>query len=263
MKISSIIAPANDLRLAIQHAILPSLKAIFFQPSILFHPHTLSELFMAYVWIAFGDGIDEGGGSVKRALITQHAHGVVLDLGAGHGHTTKYLDTTKVTKYIALEPNVLMHDRIRVMAADRGFTEDAGTLVLLGCGAEDIERIIDATGGAPHGVDTLISVLVLCSVPSPQSTISALCENILKPGGQLLFYEHVQSHRADVAWWQGVWTPIWKTAFGGCRLDRPTHLWIQEWKGWSESRVWGKEDEPEEHLFWHQAGRCVRAEVVV
>ena len=31
----------------------------------------------------------------------------------GHGHSAQYLDRTRVTKYVALEPNAAMHPEIR------------------------------------------------------------------------------------------------------------------------------------------------------
>lgn len=197
----------------------------------------------------------------------------------GHGVSALYLDRTKVTKYVAVEPNLAMHDHIRRTAASAGFTEDDGSLVVLGCGIEDVEAIRDALGGS--GADTIISVLTLCSIPNPQSTIRALVHNLLKPGGTLLFYEHVLSHRADVAWWQRFWAPVWRVPFDGCRLDQPTHLWIAEAgdadapragankkRGaggdgdggslWAIQDTWGKEGETEDTLFWHQAGRYVK-----
>lgn len=89
--------------------------------------------------------------SFRPDLITPRAHGVVLDLGAGHGesvieveipkmrrcdavlrrqltlllsptplsspgHSIQYLDVKKVTKYIALEPNALMHEKLRCVS---------------------------------------------------------------------------------------------------------------------------------------------------
>lgn len=41
---------------------------------------------MSHVWVSFGDGLDEGGRPVKEGLITPHAYGVVLDIGAGQRH---------------------------------------------------------------------------------------------------------------------------------------------------------------------------------
>lgn len=48
----------------------------------------------------------------RTELIRSRATGVVLDLGAGTGHSIGYLDLERVEKYIALEPNVLMHPKI-------------------------------------------------------------------------------------------------------------------------------------------------------
>ena len=58
---------------------------------------------------------------------------------SGHGHTVKYLDHDKVTKYVALEPNKLMHPEIRNIANAAGYTESAGNLLILPYGAEQME----------------------------------------------------------------------------------------------------------------------------
>jgi hypothetical protein len=153
-----------------------------------------------------------------------------------------------------------MHTELRRVASAAGYSEDTGTLLILSCGAEDISTILSSLP-APHPpIDTLISVLTICSIPSPQATITTLITEALKPGGQVLFYEHVLSDREDVAWWQRLWAPIWSIAFDGCRLDRPAHRWIEHVGGWvkDEGGVWGKEGESEESLFWHRVGRFVK-----
>lgn len=150
-----------------------------------------------------------------------------------------------------------MHPELRKSAGARGFTEADGTLVILSCGAEDILSVLAALGKG-QSVDTIVSILTLCSIPEPEQTLSSLVREVLKPGGTLLFYEHVLSHRSDVAWWQRFWTPLWKLGFDGCRLDRPTHLWIERMEAWSHGDSWGKEGEDEENLFWHRAGKFVK-----
>ncbi|KAI8976413.1 S-adenosyl-L-methionine-dependent methyltransferase [Trametes punicea] len=257
MKLSAAFSLLTDLRLAVQAACVPTLSAIFQSPSLLLHPSQISRVFMSHVWKVFGDGVDLNARPVKQSLIPGNAYGVVLDIGAGHGHTLFYLDPSKVTKYVALEPNKLMHAEIRTLAATKGFTEASGSLLILPYGAEEVSLITSALGG-PRTVDTLISILTLCSIPEPERTLAALVDDVLKPGGTLLFYEHVLSHRPDVAWWQRFWTPLWRRAFDGCRLDRPTHVWIANLDQWAEREVMGKEGEEEEHLFWHRAGRFVK-----
>ena len=69
----------------------------------------------------------------------------------GHGVSALYLDRTKVTKYVAVEPNVAMHDHIRRTAASAGFAEDDGSLVVLGCGIEDVEDSADGSRRRERG----------------------------------------------------------------------------------------------------------------
>lgn len=150
-----------------------------------------------------------------------------------------------------------MHDEIRRMANAAGFNEEAGTFLLLSYGAEDVSLINSALGG-PCSVDTLISILTLCSVPAPEQTISALVDQVLKPGGQLLYYEHVLNKREDVAWWQRFWTRIWQYAFDGCRLDRPTDTMIERLDVWEKKDIHGIEDEDPENLFIHSIGKLTK-----
>jgi hypothetical protein len=79
-----------------------------------------------------------------------------------------------------------MHRHIRASANGAGFTEEDGTLVILSCGAEDVSSILEALGATEPPVDTIVSVLTLCSVPSPERTIRNLVRDILRPGGQFL-----------------------------------------------------------------------------
>ncbi|KAI0704427.1 S-adenosyl-L-methionine-dependent methyltransferase [Cerioporus squamosus] len=259
MRISAAFAPIlHHFGLVFQVAFVPTVVAILKSPLLIIRPRELSRVFMSHVWKTFGDGIDESGRPVKEELIRKNSYGVVLDIGAGHGHTALYLDPTKVTIYVALEPNVLMHSEIRTLAATKGFTEAAGNLAILPYSAEHVSLIVSALGG-PNTVDTMISILTLCSIPDPERTLEVLVRDVLKPGGTFVFYEHVLSPLEDVAWWQRFWTPVWKHTLDGCRLDRPTHVWVAKMDAWKEASVWGQEGEEEpEHLLWHRIGRFVK-----
>jgi hypothetical protein len=153
-----------------------------------------------------------------------------------------------------------MHAELRRVASAAGYSEDAGTLLILSCGAEDISTILSSLPASHPPIDTLLLVLTVCSIPKPQAIVYTLITEALKPGGQVLFYEHVLSDRKDVAWWQRFWTPIWGIAFDGCHLDRPTHRWIEDVGGWvkGEGGVWEKGSEPEDLLFF-RLGRFVKA----
>jgi SAM-dependent methyltransferase len=196
----------------------------------------------------------------------------------GHGHTVRYLNRQRVSRYIALEPNPLMHPHIRALASAAGFHEADGTLVLLSCGAEDTSAILSAlapassAGGAAQPprppVDTIVSVLTLCTVPRPARCVAGLVRDVLAPGGQFLMYEHVLSRRADVAWWQRLWAPVWALGFDGCRMDRASDVLLrdltltgedgEEATAWREFTLENQESD-EEALLVHIVGRFVKA----
>ena len=94
--------------------------------------------------------------------------------GAGFGLSIQYFDCARVTRYIALEPNTplsntLMHNHIRAKANEAGFHESDGTLIILPFNAEDTQSILSSLSQEP--VDTILSVLTLCSIPDPQRTL--------------------------------------------------------------------------------------------
>nr|GAT56177.1 predicted protein [Mycena chlorophos] len=264
MKLSSVLEFVYGMLYAAMISFPSVVRAVFKSPSLLLNPTEMSRIGMAAIWVLFGAGGDEGKRALRQELITPNAQGIVLDIGAGasplspqrsrdptliflkhftgHGHAANYLDHEKVSKYVALEPNTHMHARLREIAEAAGFREDAGTLLILACGAEDADSILSAVGGP---VDTMIAMYTLCSIPDPQRAIHALVERVLAPGGKFLMHEHVLSRHADVAWWQRVLTPLWRIFFDGCELHRPTDVWIRElvdgdsgksW--WQDSNMW-------------------------
>lgn len=204
---------------------------------------------------------------MKRYLL-KDAKGVVLDLGAGYGHTARYLQRglgnglDNVTTYIAVEPNTAMHPHIKQIANDAGFNEQQGSLIILSCSAGDIETIISAMGGR-HKADTIVSILTMCSVSKPKETLEALVDNVLCPRGVFLYHEHVQNPRPLPHLMQRIWTPIWKLGFDGCCLDRPTNIYVEQMgEGvWAEGGYHTTDDEPgaADHIFRHATGRYVKA----
>lgn len=83
MKLSASLGLLSDLRAALGVATLPTLKAIYREPSLVIRPSALSRTFMAAVWAAFAAPTDEGARPTKLTLIPPHAKGAVLDIGAG------------------------------------------------------------------------------------------------------------------------------------------------------------------------------------
>ena len=59
------------------------------------------------------------------------------------------------------------------------------------CGIEDFDSL-KKYGILEGSVDTVMSVQVLCSVPRPEVMVKAMYK-LLRPGGQMIVYEHVRS----------------------------------------------------------------------
>ena len=142
----------------------------------------------------------------------------LIRLPLSYGHTVDFLDRSKVTTYIALEPNHTMHRMLRKSANAAGYSELDGSPILLPCYSQDTQKILTIISQGPPPVDTIISVLTIWTLPSLECTMVLLVRDLLKPGGELLFYEHVLRLRDDVAWWQKFWAPLWCFKFS-CLMD--------------------------------------------
>jgi ubiquinone/menaquinone biosynthesis C-methylase UbiE len=73
--------------------------------------------------------------------------------------------------------------------------------------------------------DAAVVSLVLCSVPEPGHFLAEV-RRILKPGGELRFFEHVRSVRPLLGVFQDAITPLWSAIGGGCHLNRDSRAAI-------------------------------------
>jgi len=132
----------------------------------------------------------------------------VVELGPGTGANLRCNRTG--TTLLAVEPNVHMHARLK-----RAATEKRISLQLLPVGAQH-------TGLAQGSDDAVVCTLVLCTVPDPTAVLTEV-RQVLQPGGRLLILEHVRApHRSGLGLLQRVLRPLWRWAFVGCDLRRPT-----------------------------------------
>lgn len=143
----------------------------------------------------------------RRALLGD-AHGRVLEIGAGTGlNLAHYPDA--VTELMLTEPEPGMRVRLsrRVAQHDR------------------VARIIDTPAEQlpldDASVDTVVSTLVLCTVGQPERALREIAR-VLRPGGQLLFIEHVRATSRLLAAAQDTLDEPWRRFAGGCRCNRGT-----------------------------------------
>ena len=74
---------------------------------------------------------------------------------------------------------------------------------------------------ADGSVDTIVSTFVLCTVDAPDLALREIAR-VLRPGGQLLFIEHVRSDSPSLAYWQDRLARPWRRFAQGCRCNRAT-----------------------------------------
>ena len=70
-------------------------------------------------------------------------------------------------------------------------------------------------------MDTVVGTLVLCTVEDPESALREIAR-VLRPGGQLLFIEHIRASSRFLAACQDRLLRPWRGFAGGCVCNRPT-----------------------------------------
>ncbi len=135
--------------------------------------------------------------------------GRVVEVGAGSGANFPHYPP-EVGEVVAVEPESYLREQARAAA------DGAAVRVTVLDGIADALPLEDAS------CDAAVACLVLCSVPD-QATALAELLRVLKPGGELRFYEHVHAHTPWMARAQQlVDRTFWPRAFGGCHTARDT-----------------------------------------
>jgi ubiquinone/menaquinone biosynthesis C-methylase UbiE len=153
-------------------------------------------------------GTEDAGLREMRRETLAAAEGRTIDLGAGTGaNLTLY--PAAVSELILAEPDPHMAKRLREKLAHSEHR------------AELVEASAEKLPFEDSSFDTAVFTLVLCTVPDPQVAL-AEAARILKPGGKLLFVEHVRSEDASLARWQDRLEKPWRFAADGCHCNRDT-----------------------------------------
>jgi ubiquinone/menaquinone biosynthesis C-methylase UbiE len=154
-----------------------------------------------------------GLGDRRRGLL-EHTSGSVIEIGAGTGLNLA-LYPEAVDRLVLTEPEEPMIKRLerKVRAANRP--------------AEVVRARAEHLPFDDETFDFAVCTLVLCTVPDPGAALAEL-RRVLKPGGRLLFLEHVRSDVVGVARWQDIIRPVWLRIGCGCNCNRDTLHTIRE-----------------------------------
>jgi len=148
-----------------------------------------------------------------RQQLLSGASGDVLEVGGGTGANLPFYGA-EVLSLTVTEPEAPMLRRL-----ERRAQEHAPNAVVLRAPAEDLP-FDDGT------FDVAVSTLVLCGVSDQPRALRQL-RRVLRPGGQLLFIEHVRSDDAKLARRQDRMNPINRFVVC-CDCNRPTLTSIQQ-----------------------------------
>jgi SAM-dependent methyltransferase len=171
-----------------------------------------ARIYDPFLWLGEKTGL-----SRMRRRLLEGATGAVLELGAGTGlNLAHYPDGLE--RLVLVEPNA----------------PKAGLLAhKLAESAREAEIVRAPAEALPFGddtFDTVAATLVFCTVADPAAALDEV-RRVLKPGGRLLFMEHIRSDHPRIGPIQDRLEGPWKKVADGCHCNRRT-LGLMDQCGW-------------------------------
>jgi len=155
--------------------------------------------------------LDRKGFAERRARLVSALEGDVVELGAGTGLNLPHY--ARAARVVAVEPDPAYARRLRERALKARVPVE-----VVAAHAEALPF--------PHAsFDHAVASLVLCSVKEPDVALAEI-RRVLRPGGSLVFLEHVRGE-GRVARWQNRLTPVQRRLADGCHLNRDTAAAIE------------------------------------
>src|SRR5262245_35220935 len=151
-------------------------------------------------------GVEAAGLRAHRERLLASARGRVLEIGAGTGANLPFYGEG-VETITVVEPEAPMARRLA-----RRIREQSRAVELVEAPAEQLPF-------ADTHFDTVVSTLVLCTVIDQARALREL-RRVLKPGGRLLFIEHVRSDEPRLASWQDRLNGVNRIVAHGCNCNR-------------------------------------------
>ena len=174
----------------------------------------LSRYFMARLYDRVMQPSEELCLGLWRRQLLQQASGRTLEIGTGTGVNLPYYPLD--VELTLSEPDRQMRKELEKK--------------LNNFGRKDIRLTDWSATNAPlpdAAFDTIVATLVYCSVDNLNQALQE-SYRLLRPGGRLLFIEHVVANRPNIIRWQQRLEPLWRCCSGNCHLTRDTAVAIQK-----------------------------------
>ena len=168
----------------------------------------LSHPLFARLYHLISPQMEVAGSADHRREALEGLEGRVIELGAGNGLNFGHYPSS-VTEVVAVEPDPYLRHK----------AEEAARHAPVSVRVLEGDASVLPAGDASF--DGAVASLVLCSVPDPAGALAEL-HRVLRPGGDLRFYEHVRAEQPSSARLQDAVAPLWALAAGGCRPNRDT-----------------------------------------
>ncbi|MFF5177856.1 class I SAM-dependent methyltransferase [Micromonospora sp. NPDC000316] len=164
----------------------------------------------ARVYERLSVAMDRAGLDEFRRDVVAGLSGRVIEVGAGNGRMFGHYPPG-VTEVVAVEPE----RRLRAAAVRAAATAPVPVTV--------VDGLAEALPAGDGEFDAAVAALVLCTVPDQGNALAEI-HRVLRPGGQLRFFEHVAAENPGrVRRIQRlVDATVWPTLCGGCHTGRDT-----------------------------------------
>ena len=148
------------------------------------------------------------GAAEHRDELLAGVTGRIIEVGAGTGLNFRHYPSTAVD-VVAIEPEPYLRDK----------AEEAATNARVSVSV--IDGVADRLPVESETFDVGVASLVLCSVHDQAAALAEL-RRVIRPGGELRFYEHIRSHSTGKARAQRAVDVLWPHMAGGCHTSRDT-----------------------------------------